>query len=143
MTKRNRRPIAERLAAGLKESIEHAKRERDLRTTAVASEPPEVDARTLAVLRRRAEMSQRQLAGLLNVSLKTLQSWEQGVRTPSQASRRLIEVFAREPAAVCRTAGLPDVELPGVRVVTGRGGKRKLQIAGTSKRRGSTAVEPS
>lgn len=125
----SRPPLSQRLAAGLSEAIEHARGERELRTTTVANEPPEVAGATLAAIRRQTGMSQRQFAGLFNVSLRTLQSWEQGVRVPSQASRRLIQVFADSPAVVCRSAGLPEVELRGVEVRKTRGGRSRLVVA--------------
>jgi transcriptional regulator with XRE-family HTH domain len=38
-------------------------------------------------------MTQAQFARLLAVSIKTLQSWEQGVRKPSRPTMRLLQVF--------------------------------------------------
>jgi DNA-binding transcriptional regulator YiaG len=38
-------------------------------------------------------MSKAIFAGMLNLSTKTVQSWEEGVRKPSQAALRLIQVF--------------------------------------------------
>ena len=38
-------------------------------------------------------VSQSVFAGLLNVSPKTIQAWEQGVNTPSGAHLRLLQVF--------------------------------------------------
>jgi putative transcriptional regulator len=42
-------------------------------------------------------MSQAMFARLLNVSPKTVQSWEHGTRKPSQAALRLIQVFEQNP----------------------------------------------
>jgi len=53
-------------------------------------------------------MSQPIFAKLVNVAVKTLQSWEQGARRPSEAARRLIQVFSERPAMLCRIAGLPE-----------------------------------
>ena len=77
----------------------------------VSEEPPEFDAKTLAAMRTQAAMSQAVFAKLLNVSNKTLQSWEQGVRQPSDVSRRLIQVFREEPAMLGRIVGLPEITL--------------------------------
>ena len=38
-------------------------------------------------------MSQAVFAATLNVSTKTVQAWEQGLRTPSQASARLLQLL--------------------------------------------------
>jgi putative transcriptional regulator len=43
---------------------------------------------------------------MLNVSAKTVQSWEQGTRTPSHAALRLIEVLRKRPDVVLDVAGL-------------------------------------
>ena len=69
-------------------------------------------------------MSQGIFAQVLNVSVKTLQSWEQGVRVPSDASRRLIQVFAERPDVLCELVGLPTVTLPGVEIQTSKGRRR-------------------
>ncbi len=60
-------------------------------------------------MRTQATMSQAVFAKLLNVSTKTLQSWEQGVRQPSDVSRRLFQVFREVPGMLCRIVGLPEV----------------------------------
>jgi len=128
MTMRQRKPLFERLRTGLEEGIVHAKGDLTLRTVAVPEEPPEIDAETLAALRDRAAMSQAVFAKMLNVSTKTLQSWEQGVRQPSDASRRLIQVFSIHPEVVCQTAGLPEVRLEGVAVEPFLKGRRRIVV---------------
>jgi putative transcriptional regulator len=111
MTTKRRRPLFARLKQGLEEGIVHVRGELTLRTVEVPEEPPEIDGKTLAALRTQAAMSQAVFAKLLNVSTKTLQSWEQGLRQPSDASRRLIQVFREEPGMVCRIVGLPEIAL--------------------------------
>src|SRR4051812_2662998 len=107
--------VADQIRKGLEEAIRHARGEITLKTTNVElpDEPPEIDAPTLATLREQSRMSQAVFARLLNVSTKTVQSWEQGVRTPSHASRRLIQVFSQHPEAVCQSVGLPPIKLNG------------------------------
>lgn len=51
-------------------------------------------------IRERYELSQTEFAALLGISLKTLQNWEQGRRTPRGAARVLLQVAARHPEAV-------------------------------------------
>src|SRR5712691_8323428 len=111
MTAKRRKPLFERLKQGLEEGIAHAQGALTLRTVEVPDEPPEIDAKTLAALRTQAAMSQAVFAKLLNVSTKTLQSWEQGLRQPSDASRRLIQIFREEPGMICRIVGLPEIAL--------------------------------
>lgn len=51
-------------------------------------------------IRERYKLSQTEFAALLGISLKTLQNWEQGRRTPRGAARVLLQVAARHPEAV-------------------------------------------
>lgn len=129
MTVKHRKPLFERLRQGLEEGIAHARGELTLKTVEVPEEPPEIDAETLVALRSQAAMSQPVFARLLNVSPRTVQSWEQGVRRPSHASRRLIQVFSQHPEIVCQTVGLPAVTLRGVTIQPLAKGRRKIVIA--------------
>jgi len=45
-------------------------------------------------------MSQAYFAALLNVSPKTVQSWEQGIREPSDSSLWLLQIVEKNPAVV-------------------------------------------
>jgi putative transcriptional regulator len=135
MTAKQRKPLFERLKQGLNEGIAHAKGELTLRTVDVPQQPPEIDANTLAALRLQAAMSQAVFAKMLNVSTKTLQSWEQGIRKPSDASRRLIQVFSSHPEIICQSAGLPEVVLEGVSVKPLANGRKKIVVKQSIKRR--------
>lgn len=53
-----------------------------------------------AEARQRLGMSQSQFAGLLGVSVRTFQDWEQGRREPSGAAKTLLRVAALRPDAV-------------------------------------------
>jgi putative transcriptional regulator len=120
------RSLFERLKSGLEEGIAHARGGLTLKTVEVPEAPPETDAVTLGALRESAGMSQAVFARVLFVSPKTVQSWEQGARTPSMAARRLIHVFAEQPAAVCRVVGLPPITLRGFEIVGAGKGKRRI-----------------
>ena len=125
-SKNTRKPLFERLKQGLEEGI-------NLRTVEIPEEPPQVDPRTLTELRQRARMSQTVFAKLLNVSSKTVQSWEQGIRKPSHASLRLIEVFGKRPQVLCELAGLKligptDVIIHGLAKTVHVGGRKKLVV---------------
>lgn len=93
MIKQQKRlPLAERLKQGLTDGIEFARSEKSLNTALVpngrAYTGPEVVA-----IRNRRHLSQAQFARLLAVSVKTLQSWEQGVRKPSMPTMRLLQII--------------------------------------------------
>jgi putative transcriptional regulator len=106
--KSKRLPVADQIRKGLEEAILHAKGEITLKTTTLEmpGRPPEVGAEELTKLRLKNGISQAVFAQVLNVSTKTVQSWEQGQRKPSQAALRLIQVFRRDPSMVLEVAGM-------------------------------------
>lgn len=60
----------------------------------------ELPAPDVRQIRAGFDLSQSEFAALLGISVKTLQNWEQGRRTPHGAARILLEVAARHPDAV-------------------------------------------
>jgi putative transcriptional regulator len=57
-------------------------------------EPPsQYKAKDIKKIRSKRRYSQTIFAKVLNVSTKTVQSWESGKRTPSHATLRLIEII--------------------------------------------------
>ncbi len=92
--------LLDRLKKGLEEGIQCAKGELNLRTTEPPERPPALKAREVAVLRQQLNMSQGVFAHMLNVSPKTVQSWEQGERQPSQAALRLLQILRARPQVV-------------------------------------------
>lgn len=93
-----RKSLFQRLEDGFKEGIEHARGERALRVTEVSiPEPPgEYGPKEVLALRSQLGISQAILAKLLHVSHKTVQGWEQGRRSPSGPSARLLQ-FLEHP----------------------------------------------
>jgi putative transcriptional regulator len=106
----NRKPLFEQIKTGLEEAIRHAKGEITLKTTVVElpDPPPEIGAEQLTSLRLGSRLSQAVFARVLNVSTKTVQSWEHGTRRPSQAALRLIQVFGQNPGTILRVAGMSE-----------------------------------
>lgn len=93
MSKSKARPqLADRLGAAMKAVIEHAEGRASLVETVVPL-PTEYAASDVIRIRQKRRLSQNQFARLLAVSVKTLQSWEQGLRTPSGPSMRLLQLF--------------------------------------------------
>jgi putative transcriptional regulator len=143
-----RLPVAEQIRKGLEEGIRHARGEITLKTTTVEipDEPPEIDAPTLVALRDQSRLSQAMFARLLNVSTKTVQSWEQGVRIPSHASRRLLQIYSQHPEAVCQSVGLSPIKLQGVTIEKVAPGQRRIVIQGAPafrKNHAESASKPS
>ncbi len=118
----------ESVKAGLEDAISHARGEISLKTTVIPDDPPLIDGLTIRKLRQQSSMSQTVFAKMLSVSAKTVQSWEQGVRTPHGSSLRLLQLFAQNPGEICRTLGMPVVKLSGVST-TQRKGKQHLIVS--------------
>ena len=54
--------------------------------------------------REKTGLSQARFAQLLGVSVRTLQDWEQGRRSPSGAARTLLLIAAKNPQALLEVA---------------------------------------
>jgi putative transcriptional regulator len=63
-----------------------------------------VNVPSVAEIRERTGLSQSRFATLLGVSVRTLQDWEQGRRTPSGAARTLLLIAHRNPIALLEVA---------------------------------------
>ena len=88
----------ESLRTGLEATIEHAKGTRkDLRTTTLPRAPKQLSAKEIVSLRARLNLSQAVFARYLNISPKTVQSWEQGHGKPNGASLKLLSIATRNP----------------------------------------------
>ena len=55
-------------------------------------------------IRARMKLSQSEFARLLGVSVRTLQDWEQGRRSPSGPARMLLQVAHKNPKALLDAA---------------------------------------
>src|SRR5437879_6247397 len=82
------RPLFERVKSGLEDGIKFAREQLTLRKIEHPQPPPVCTAAVILKLRQSLHMSQPVFAGVLNVSTKTVQSWEQGTRKPSQSALR-------------------------------------------------------
>lgn len=83
------------LKEGIEEAIAHSKGKLRLRSELVeVPEPPaEYKAKDIKKIREKNKYSQGIFAKVLNVSIKTVQSWESGQRVPSHAALRLLEII--------------------------------------------------
>ena len=91
MPKIKRRSVGDEILAGLRE-LKNGQYGR------VISVPD------IAAIRGKTGLSQGRFARLLGVSVRTLQDWEQGRRSPSGAARTLLLVANRNPRALLEVA---------------------------------------
>jgi putative transcriptional regulator len=66
-------------------------------TVEIPQHPKEYLADDIKSLRNKLNYSQGFFAVCLNVSLNTVQAWEQGVRRPSHSALRLLEIIDKGP----------------------------------------------
>jgi putative transcriptional regulator len=60
-----------------------------------------------AALRARYRLSQSEFAELLNISVRTIQQWEQGARTPTGSALTLLRIVAERPEVFGLQQGQP------------------------------------
>jgi putative transcriptional regulator len=91
-----RPPYADRLRTALGDALEHAQGKRSLPETVVlAPRVVRYEAADVVQIRSRLGVSQKAFAILLGVTVKAVQSWEQGVRKPSTPTMRLLQMLDR------------------------------------------------
>lgn len=100
MAKKARMPLFSRLKGSLEEARQFTAGELTLKTFTVPDPPPNYTAGRISQIRKSLHMSQSVFARVLNTSTKTVQSWEQGLRQPTQAAQRLLEVLEKRPEIV-------------------------------------------
>ncbi len=59
-----------------------------------------VDGPNVKQIRSSYDLSQRQFAAMLGISLGTLRNWEQGRRTPDGPARVLLQIAANHPEVI-------------------------------------------
>jgi putative transcriptional regulator len=115
--------LAHQLKAGLEDSIAFSRGELTLKTTELPAPPPPMNGRQVARLRHDLKMSQAVFAAALNVSPKTVQSWEQGEREPSDVALRMLQVVKNHPGileGIFRTPARAKKQIAPRRTSAGR-----------------------
>jgi len=88
------------LIASLTEALEYERGKRKLRTSTLEIPEPAKHWRKEQIARLRKEqfgVSQPVFASILSVTASTVRAWEQGLKTPSGAASRLLELAEIEP----------------------------------------------
>lgn len=127
MGKPTKLSVFDQIKAGLEDSAAYSKGTLSLKTTELPVPPPAVTANEVRGLRRSLHMSQAVFAATLNVSARTVQSWEQGVREPSDAALRMIQIVRVNPGVIRE-------------LFNGNGRLRRQSVAKAANRRSSRAV---
>ena len=97
--------MGQELIASLQDAVAHARGAKKLRAAALElpKAAPRWSKTKIASLRKgRFHMSQPAFAAVLNVTASTVRSWEQGLKEPSGAANRLLQVADREPSVFRR-----------------------------------------
>lgn len=92
--------VFEQMVEGLEQATAQARGERTLRTTTLPKPAPRLSKSQVVSIRKRTGMSQAVFASYLNVPTRTLQSWEQGVRSPKAGEARLLQLVDAAPEDV-------------------------------------------
>jgi putative transcriptional regulator len=72
----------------------------DLRTIQIPDAPKPLKPAEIRALRAGMNASQALFARLLNVSSNAVESWEQGIREPRQATLKLLHIARKNPEAL-------------------------------------------
>jgi putative transcriptional regulator len=88
MTKRD---IGQEILDGVREIKAHKAGKKTLRTHLLTEPAP------AQVIRAKLKLSQAAFAGLMGVSLRTVQDWEQGRRKPSGSAAALLRIAEQKP----------------------------------------------
>ncbi len=81
-------------------SVKPSKGGLDLRTAELPGRPKPMKPADIRALRESLNASQALLARLLNVSSNAVESWEQGIREPRQATLKLLHIAKKNPSVL-------------------------------------------
>ena len=85
------RSIGMEILEGIKEIKKHKEGNLKLKTTTLSEPSP------AQIIRKKLELSQASFAGLMGVSIRTIQDWEQGRRSPKGPAKSLLRVAEQHP----------------------------------------------
>jgi putative transcriptional regulator len=95
------------LVASMQQGADHAAGKITVRTHQLTTRAAAFSGEEIAAIRKRMNVSQAVFADLLNVPKATAISWERGLRSPSGAAIRLLQIAKNIPTALVETAARP------------------------------------
>ncbi len=87
----SKRDVGREILEGIQEIKAHKAGEKTLRTHTLKEPAP------VQTIRAKLRLSQSAFAGLMGVSLRTVQDWEQGRRKPSGPAAALLRIAEQKP----------------------------------------------
>jgi putative transcriptional regulator len=94
----SKRDIGQEILEGIREVKAHKAGEKTLRIRSIKEPAPP------QIIRAKLKLSQSAFAGLMGVSLRTVQDWEQGRRKPSGPAAALLRIAEQKPEVFAELA---------------------------------------
>jgi putative transcriptional regulator len=105
MAKRIRVNVFDDLREALTDALAFERGQKvDLRVTELPAPPKPLSPAAIKIIRLSLSASQAKFAKLLNASLNTVESWEQGVRKPHGTALKLLTIASKYPHILLLTA---------------------------------------
>lgn len=101
---KSKKPLTDEALETFESSLDIAAELRRSVKEMIAKKGAKVAVSPVVSARIKSGLSQSQFAALLGVSVRTLQEWEQGRRSPSRAAKTLISIAAIRPEVLREVA---------------------------------------
>jgi putative transcriptional regulator len=101
---KSKKPLTDEALDSFESSLDIAAELRRSVKEMIAKKGTKVEVSPVVSARMKSGLSQSQFAGLLGVSVRTLQEWEQGRRSPSRAAKTLISIADIHPEVLREVA---------------------------------------
>ncbi len=101
---KSKKPLTDEALDSFESSLDIAAELRRSVKEMIAKKGTKVVVSPVVSARIKSGLSQSQFAGLLGVSVRTLQEWEQGRRSPSRAAKTLISIAEIRPEVLREVA---------------------------------------